>query len=169
MTLLDAPKFDAARDRRNALDFADIALARCWCSLWLVAGGRPACGLAVELEPLCVRAKHGEQFYDRARSQRSAEGLWRLGSRQELAAASTAITVFILSTGSRTIGGRPAPTTNTVLFTATRLPSRGTTATAVLVAILINGRKSDALDLDYDPRTGQLSFAPPGVSLYLGP
>ena len=29
--------------------------------------------------------------------------------------------------------------------------------------------KSDALDLTYDPKTGQLSFAPPGVSLYLGP
>ena len=39
----------------------------------------------------------------------------------------------------------------------------------LLVAVLINGRKSDALNLDYDPKTGQLSFAPPGVSLYLGP
>ena len=39
----------------------------------------------------------------------------------------------------------------------------------LLVAVLINGRKSGALDLDYDPKTGQLSFAPPGVSLYLGP
>ena len=32
----------------------------------------------------------------------------------------------------------------------------------VLVAVLINGRKSDALDLDYDPKTGQLSFRRPG-------
>jgi hypothetical protein len=39
----------------------------------------------------------------------------------------------------------------------------------LLVAVLINGRKSDALNLDYDPKSGQLSFAPPGVSLYLGP
>jgi hypothetical protein len=39
----------------------------------------------------------------------------------------------------------------------------------VLIAILINGRKSDALNLAYDPKTRQLSFAPPGVSLYLGP
>jgi hypothetical protein len=37
------------------------------------------------------------------------------------------------------------------------------------VAVLINGRKSDALDLTYDPKSGQLTFAPPGVSLYLGP
>jgi hypothetical protein len=35
--------------------------------------------------------------------------------------------------------------------------------------VFINDRKSDALNLDYDPKTGQLSFAPPGVSLYLGP
>ena len=39
----------------------------------------------------------------------------------------------------------------------------------VLVAALINGRKSDALDLAYDPKKGQLSFSPPGVNLYLGP
>jgi hypothetical protein len=37
----------------------------------------------------------------------------------------------------------------------------------LLVAVLVNGRKSDALNLDYDPKTGQLSFAPPGVSLCL--
>ena len=39
----------------------------------------------------------------------------------------------------------------------------------LLVAVLINGRKTDALDLSYEPKSGQLSFAPPGVSLYLGP
>jgi len=35
--------------------------------------------------------------------------------------------------------------------------------------VLINGRKSKALNLDYDPRAKQLSFAPEGVELYLGP
>jgi hypothetical protein len=39
----------------------------------------------------------------------------------------------------------------------------------VLIAVLINGRKSKALDLDYDPQTKGLDFAPPGVELYLGP
>jgi hypothetical protein len=39
----------------------------------------------------------------------------------------------------------------------------------LLMAILINGRKSDALDLDYDPKSRTLSFSPPGVELYLGP
>jgi hypothetical protein len=39
----------------------------------------------------------------------------------------------------------------------------------LLVAAFINGRKSKALNLDYDPRVGKLSFAPPGVELYLGP
>jgi hypothetical protein len=33
----------------------------------------------------------------------------------------------------------------------------------------INRRKSDAFELDGDPKSGQLSFAPPGASLYLGP
>ncbi len=39
----------------------------------------------------------------------------------------------------------------------------------LLVAVLINGRKSKALNLDYDPKTHTLNFSPPGVELYLGP
>jgi hypothetical protein len=39
----------------------------------------------------------------------------------------------------------------------------------LLVAVLINGRKSKALNLQYDPKTHTLSFSPPGVELYLGP
>jgi len=39
----------------------------------------------------------------------------------------------------------------------------------VLLAVLINGRKSGALNLDYDPAAKTLTFAPPGVELYLGP
>jgi hypothetical protein len=39
----------------------------------------------------------------------------------------------------------------------------------LLMAVLINDRKSGALNLDYDPRTHTLTFSPPGVELYLGP
>jgi len=39
----------------------------------------------------------------------------------------------------------------------------------LLVAVLINGRKSGALNLAYDPKTKSLNFSPPGVELYLGP
>jgi hypothetical protein len=39
----------------------------------------------------------------------------------------------------------------------------------VLIATLINERKSKALNLDYDPKSHTLDFAPPGVELYLGP
>ena len=39
----------------------------------------------------------------------------------------------------------------------------------VLLAVLINGRKSKALNLEYDPKNHSLNFAPPGVELYLGP
>jgi hypothetical protein len=50
-----------------------------------------------------------------------------------------------------------------------KIAMAGRYGNGLLVALLINGRKSDALNLDYDSKTGQLSFAPPGVSLYLGP
>jgi len=35
--------------------------------------------------------------------------------------------------------------------------------------VLINGRKSGALNLDYDPKTHTIHFSPPGEELYLGP
>jgi len=38
----------------------------------------------------------------------------------------------------------------------------------LLVAVLINGRKSGALNLTYDPKTHALNFSPPGEELYLG-
>jgi hypothetical protein len=39
----------------------------------------------------------------------------------------------------------------------------------LLAAVLINGRKSGALNLVYDPRAHTLNFSPPGEELYLGP
>jgi hypothetical protein len=38
----------------------------------------------------------------------------------------------------------------------------------LLMAILINGRKSKALNIDYDPKTHALNFSPPDVEIYLG-
>jgi hypothetical protein len=37
------------------------------------------------------------------------------------------------------------------------------------VAVLINERKSKALNLVYDPKTHELDFSPPDVEIYLGP
>ena len=39
----------------------------------------------------------------------------------------------------------------------------------LLVAVLMNGRKSKPLNLDYDPKTHTLNFSPEGVGIYLGP
>jgi hypothetical protein len=39
----------------------------------------------------------------------------------------------------------------------------------LLMAILVNGRKSDAINIDYDPKNHTLNFSPPDVELYLGP
>jgi hypothetical protein len=37
----------------------------------------------------------------------------------------------------------------------------------LLMAVLINGRKSGALNLDYDPKAHTLNFSPPGVEIFL--
>ena len=167
MTLLDAPKFDAARDRRNTMILRISAAALLVLFVVLVAGGRPARGLAVELEPLLFGRITREPIHDGTRSNDLPRPT-ASGSTTRTGSSIRSSTALILSADSRAIGARPARTTNTARFTATRLRSLGTTATACSAAILINGRKSNALDLAYDPKTGQLSFAPPGVSCTWG-
>ena len=78
-------------------------------------------------------------------------------------------TALTRSRVSRAIGARRSPDNEYGPIRSHKIALAGRYGNGLLVAVLINGRKSDAVDLDYDPKSGQLSFAPPGVSLYLGP
>ena len=168
MTLLDAPKFDPTREKRKALIIRSsvagvFVLFVAW---WLVAGrpvdwpwnwdrylfGRTAANRFMTdiVEPRFTKA-YGDWFHDKN---------WQQHPQKY---ATYPLNRF------RAIGGRRVRTTNTARFAASRLRLIGHYGNGVLVAILINGRKSNALNLAYNPKTGQLSFAPPGVSLYLGP
>ena len=169
MTLLDAPVFDAARERRrstiwySALGLLLVSVCGGW---WLVAGrpvdwpwnwnhylmGRRTVNAfltAVEKNDLpkaysiWIHDKNWQQHPQQTGPypfSRFEQDWSRNQSRQRI---------------------RRHPESQDC--------ARGRYGNGVLVAILINGRKSGALNLDYDPKSDTLSFAPPGVALYLGP
>jgi hypothetical protein len=167
MTLLDAPKFDAARAKRRTLILqssagAVLLLFIVW---WLVAGrpvdwpwywnryifGRSAVNHflnAVEANDL-PRA-YGIWVHDKNWQQHPGQFSYPY-SRFQGDWSST------------------SPDNEYGAFRSHKIAEVAHYGNGLLVAILINGRKSDALNLSYDPKTGTLSFAPPGVSLYLGP
>jgi hypothetical protein len=168
MTLMDAPKFDPNREKRRTWIIRGIAagifgLLVAW---WLVAGrpidwpwnwdhylfGRTAANrFMTAIEGNDFQKAYGVWFHDKDWQQHS----------QKYAAYPM----------NRFMGdwGPTSPDNEYGPIHSYKIAEIGPYGNGVLIAILINDRKSNALNLAYDPKSGQLSFAPPGVSLYLGP
>lgn len=167
MTLLDAPKFDAARARRNTLILqisagAFFMLIVTW---WLVAG-KPVDWPWFWNNYLFGRAKVNRFLTAvEANDLSKAYGIWENDKnwRQHPQQFSYTFTRFQDDWGST------SPDNEYGTIKSHQIVLAGHYGNGVLVAALINGRKSDALNLEYDPKTGKLSFSPPGTSLYLGP
>lgn len=168
MTLLDAPQFDAARAKRKTLiiECCTGALVVLFVAWWLVAGrpvdwpwnwnhylfGRAAVNkflTAVEADDLA-----------------KAYGIWQNDKNWQQHPAQYSVYPFSRFQGD---WGPTSPDNEYGAIRSHKIALAGHYGNGLLVAVFINGRKSDALDLAYDPKTGQLSFAPPGVNLYLGP
>jgi hypothetical protein len=64
---------------------------------------------------------------------------------------------------------RTSPENEYGIIQAHKIAAARVYGNVLLAAILINGRKSGALNLTYDPKSRTLNFAPPGEELYLGP
>jgi hypothetical protein len=169
MTLLDAPKFDEARDRRNRVILSGSAglvfvLLAAW---WLVAGrpvdwpwnwnahlfGRMAVNNflgAVEQNDL--PKAYGIWLHDPNWQQHQAQ----LPSSYPFAR--------FQQDWSRT-----SPDNEYGVIQSHKIAVARVYGNVLLLAVLINGRKSGALNLTYDPKTHTLNFSPPGEELYLGP
>lgn len=168
MTLMDAPVFDEARARRHRvmLYSASGLLLALFVGWWLVAGrpvdwpwnwdnhlfGRSAVNrflTAVEQNDLpkaygiWIHDKNWQQDHD----QNSTYPFSRF--QQDWSPNSTENVYGAIHSH--------------------KIAAERMYGNVLMVAVLINGRKSDALNLDYDPHTRTLNFSPPGVELYLGP
>jgi hypothetical protein len=168
MTLLDAPKFDAAGDRRKQVLLYSAAgsLFVLFVAWWLVAGrpvdwpwnwnnylfGRSTVNRFLsDIEKNDLAAAYGVWIHDKDWQQHPSKDATYPFSRFQEDWSST------------------SPDNEYGAIQSHQIALAGRYGNGVLIATLINGRKSKALNLDYDPRNHTLDFAPPGVELYLGP
>jgi len=168
MTLLDAPQFDAARSKRTRLILQLSAAA----VLVLLAGFWLAASRPVDWPWNWSRYLFGRATVNKfmnaleANDLSKAYGVWVNDKNWQQHAGQYLTYPF---SRFQDDWGPTSPDNEYGPIRSHKIALAGRYGNGLLVAVLINGRKSDALNLDYDPKSGQLSFAPPGVSLYLGP
>ena len=168
MTLLDAPQFDATRSRRNLLivQCSVGALLLLFISWWLVAS-RP-----VDWPWNWNRYLFGRITVNKFLTAVEADdlprayGIWINDKNWQQHPAQHSVYPYARFQGD---WSPSSPDNEYGAIKSHKIAEAARYGNNLLVAVLINGRKTDALELSYEPKTGQLSFAPPGVSLYLGP
>ncbi len=169
MTLLDAPKFDAARDRRRQVYLYSTAgfLLVLFVAWWLVAG-RPFDWPWNWNNYLLGRSKVNEFLVAVEKNDlASAYGIWIHDKNwQQHPPPQTGAYPF---SRFQDDWSSTSPDNEYGAIQSHQIALAGRYGNGILVAVLINGRKSKALNLDYDPKSKTLDFAPPGVELYLGP
>jgi hypothetical protein len=168
MTLLDAPEFDEAHERRRLVVFYSTAglLFVLFVGFWLAAGrpvdypwywnshlrGRMAVNsFLTAVEKNDLPAAYGIWIHDKDWQQHPAAQHTYTFDR------------FQQDWSSH------SPDNEYGAIQSHRIVEATMHGNVLLMAIYINGRKSKALDLDYDPKTHTLNFSPEDVQLYLGP
>jgi hypothetical protein len=168
MTLLDAPVFNEARDRRRrVLLFSTAGFLFVLLVVWWLVAGRPVDwpwnwnnylfgrstvnNFLTDVEKNDLAAAYGVWVHDKNWQQHPAQYQTYPFSRFQQDWSST------------------SPDNEYGAIKSHQIALAGRYGNGLLVAALINGRKSKALNLDYDPKNHTLDFSPPGVELYLGP
>lgn len=166
MTLLDAPAFDAARDRRRRIIFSSTAIA---FFVLLIAGwfvsGRPvdwpwnwwthfrgrmvANAFLTAVEHNDLQKAYGIWIHDPNWQQHPKKDNPYPFDRFQRDWSST------------------SPDNQYGIIRSHKIVAARRSGNVLLMGILINGLKSNALFLNYDPQTKALGFSP--VELYLGP
>lgn len=166
MTLLDAPKYDSARARRRQRIVWGIvgALIVAFIAYWLIAGrpvdwpwnwwahlrGRATINTFLnDVEKNDLSAAYGVWLHDPDWKQRPQEGgAYDFNRFQQDWSPNSNENEYGAIHSHQIVAARMS-------------------GNVLLVGIRINGLKSKALFLNYDPKTKQLGFSP--VELYLGP
>jgi hypothetical protein len=168
MTLLDAPKYDAVREKRRQVFLYSTAgsLLVLLVAWWLISGrpmdwpwdwnnylfGRSAVNqFLTDVEKNDLTSAYGVWIHDKDWQQHPKKNAVYPFSRFQNDWSST------------------SPDNEFGAIHSHRIALAGRYGNGILLAVLINGRKSGALNLEYDPTAKTLGFAPPGVELYLGP
>ncbi|MGA3046463.1 MAG: hypothetical protein ABSD67_07545 [Terracidiphilus sp.] len=168
MTLMDAPKFDEVRDqRRRVILYGSSGGLFLLIVIWWLVAGRPIDWPWNWNHHLMGRAAANEFLTAVEKNDLpKAYGIWIHDKNWQQHPNLNGAYPFSRFQGdwSSTSPDNEYGNIQTHKIVAARMYGN-----VLLMAILINGRKSGALNIDYDPKTHQLNFSPPGVELYLGP
>jgi hypothetical protein len=164
--LLDAPVFDAARDRRHRVILLGSGglLLVLFVGWWLVAGrpvdypwnwnnhllGRSAVNRFLSaVEQNDLPKAYGIWIHDKDWQQHPAQsGAYPFSRFQDDWSPTSPDNEYGVIQSHKIVAARMY-------------------GNVLLMAVLINGRKSGALNLDYDPKAHTLNFSPPGVEIFL--
>jgi hypothetical protein len=168
MTLLDAPQFDAARARRNTrmIQAGAGLLLVLLVAYWLVAS-RPVDWPWNWHRYYFGRAAVNKFFTTlEANDLQGAYGIWVHDKNWQQHPQQYSTYPF-----ARFIGdwSPTSPDNEYGPIRSYKIVEAGRYGNGVLIAVLINGHKTNDLDLAYDPKTGQLDYPPPDVKLQLEP
>ena len=168
MTLLDAPVYDEKKAKRRSVMLYSIvgAIFVLFIAWWLVAG-----------RPVDFPWNWNAHLFGRSAVNRfliaveqndmpKAYGIWV--HDPDWQQHPTQHTTYPFARFQRDFGS-DSTDNEYGAFHSHQIAAARIYGNTLLVAILINGRKTGALNLDYDPKTKTLDFSPPGVELYLGP
>ena len=164
MTLLDAPKYDEAKARRNQtiLWSGVVSFFLLVIVYWLVAA-RPVDWPWNWQNHLFGRSA-ANRFLEAVEKNdlESAYGIWTHDKnwKQHLDKHKTYPFTRFQDDWSST-----SPDNEYGVIQSHRIAAARMYGNQLLMAILINGRKSKALSLDYDPHDSTLSFAPPDIEI----
>ena len=169
MTLLDAPKFDEARDRRNRIIFSGSAgLVFVLLVGWWLFSGRPV-DWPWNWNTHMLGRMAVNHFLDAVEQNdlQKAYGIWL--HDQTGSSIRRSCPAPIPFRASSRIGAAPAPTTNTASSRATKSPLRASTEMCSSSPCSSTAARAELSISTYDPKTHTLNFSPPGEELYLGP
>ncbi len=168
MTLLDAPVFDEVRDRRRRVITYSAAglIFLLFVGWWLVAG-RP-----VDWPWFWNYHMRGRMamnsFLDAVEKNDlpAAYGIWHRDPEWQKHPPQSGGDTFARFQDN---WSAQSPDNEYGAIQSHQVVAERRYGNGLLIAALINGRKSKALNLFYFPKTGTLDFPPPDVELYLGP
>ena len=168
MTLLDAPEFDYARDhrRKSILIGSAVTLFVLVVGFWLAAS-RPVDWPWNWYSHLRVRMTVNHFLAAVERNDLpAAYGIWLHDPAWQQHPALSGPYTF---DRFQKDWSSESPDNEYGAIKSHRIAASAMHGNVLLVAVLINERKSKALNLVYDPKTHELDFSPPDVEIYLGP
>jgi len=167
MTLLDAPKFDEVREKRNQrMLIGAVGLFLVLFVGWWLVAGRPVDWPWNWNKHLMGRSTVNNFLAAVEKNDLpKAYGIWTHDKDWQHHQNQHGVYPFSRFQGD---WSSSSPDNEYGNIQTHKIVAARMYGNVLLVATLINGRKSGALNLDYDPKTHQLNFSPPGVELYLG-